>query len=165
MQTRVPVSESGRLGVERDIMGHQTNCQDARVRVCLVRQGALRRDDKHQFKNTGESLDVGLFIQAERIRRDLLWGTRLMRTTFDVSICKGCSNLCRVTFGPSSSLARIGVSCFAGTQVEEMGIPNSVCELCDGVFQERLPCPLLPLLPILWRRINGAEASQRRSHR
>ena len=34
-----------------------------------------------------------------------------------------------MTFGSSSSLERIGVSCFDGTGVEAVSIPDSVCEL------------------------------------
>ena len=37
-------------------------------------------------------------------------------------------------FGPSSSLERIGVSCFERSGVEEVSIPDSVCELCDRCF-------------------------------
>ena len=48
---------------------------------------------------------------------------------------KGCNNLRRVTFGDSSSLERIGVSCFKGTDVREVIIPDSVRELCDGCFK------------------------------
>ena len=44
---------------------------------------------------------------------------------------KGCENLRRVTFGSSSSLERIGVSCFNGTALDEVSIPDSVRELCD----------------------------------
>ena len=36
-----------------------------------------------------------------------------------------------MTFGPSSSLERIGASCFEGTAVEDVQIPDSVRELCD----------------------------------
>ena len=39
-----------------------------------------------------------------------------------------------MTFGSSSSLQRIGVSCFMGTQVGAVNIPNSVRELCDRCF-------------------------------
>ena len=37
-----------------------------------------------------------------------------------------CESLRRVMFGPCSSLERIGVSCFAESGVEEMGIPDAV---------------------------------------
>ena len=40
-----------------------------------------------------------------------------------------------MTFGPCSSLERISVSCFEGTGVDEMTIPDSVRELCDGCFK------------------------------
>ena len=46
-----------------------------------------------------------------------------------------CSSLRCVTFGPSSSLERIGVSCFEESGVEEFAVPNSVRELCDRCFQ------------------------------
>ena len=48
---------------------------------------------------------------------------------------KGCRSLRRVTFGPSSSLERIGVSCFEATGVEEFAVPDSVRELCDSCFK------------------------------
>ena len=37
---------------------------------------------------------------------------------------KGCKNLLRVTFGPSSSLVRISCSCFFHAGVEEVSIPG-----------------------------------------
>ena len=40
-----------------------------------------------------------------------------------------------MTFGPSSSLERIGVSCFESSGVEEVSVPDSVRELCDGCFK------------------------------
>ena len=40
-----------------------------------------------------------------------------------------------MTFGPSSSLERIGVSCFDETGVEEVSVPGSVRELCNGCFK------------------------------
>ena len=46
-----------------------------------------------------------------------------------------CKSLCRVTFGPCSSLERIGVSCFERSGVEEVSIPDGVCELCDYCFE------------------------------
>ena len=50
---------------------------------------------------------------------------------------KGCSSLHRVTFGPSSSLERIGVSCFEESGVEEdVFVPDGVRELCEGCFKE-----------------------------
>ena len=57
---------------------------------------------------------------------------------------KGCSRLRRVTFGPSSSLERIGVEAFGAVQaggqstpcgLEEISIPNGVRELCDDCFK------------------------------
>ena len=46
-----------------------------------------------------------------------------------------CGSLRCVTFGSSSSLERIGVSCFEGSGVEEVSIPDSVRELCDNCFR------------------------------
>ena len=40
-----------------------------------------------------------------------------------------------MTFGPSSSLERIGGYCFAKTGVEEVSVPDGVRELCDGCFR------------------------------
>ena len=57
---------------------------------------------------------------------------------------KGCSSLRRVTFGPSSSLERIGVEAFGAVHgvcqstpcgLEEISIPDGVRELCDGCFK------------------------------
>ena len=48
---------------------------------------------------------------------------------------KGHRSLRRVTFGSSSLLERIGVSCFEGTGVEEVGIPDGVRDLCDCCFK------------------------------
>ena len=48
---------------------------------------------------------------------------------------KGCKSLRRVNFGSSSSLERIGVSCFEGSGVEEVSIPDGVRELCDDCFK------------------------------
>ena len=62
-------------------------------------------------------------------------------------LCEGCFKACRrlrrVTFGPSSSLERIGFEAFGAVQgfgnqgcgFEEISIPDSVCELCDGCFK------------------------------
>ena len=47
-----------------------------------------------------------------------------------------CSCLRRVTFGPASSLGRLGNYCLAGTGVTEISVPDSVRELCDGCFKE-----------------------------
>ena len=40
-----------------------------------------------------------------------------------------------MTFGPSSSLEWIGVSCFERTEVEEVAVPDGVRELCEGCFK------------------------------
>ena len=49
---------------------------------------------------------------------------------------KGCKSLCRATFGCSSCLERIGVSCFERYGVEEVSIPDGVRELCDCCFKK-----------------------------
>ena len=46
-----------------------------------------------------------------------------------------CASLRCVTFSSSSSVERIGVSCFERTGVEEVIIPNCVRELCDCCFK------------------------------
>ena len=46
-----------------------------------------------------------------------------------------CSHLRRVTFGPSSSLERIGYSCFAMSGIKEIAVPDSVRELRYGCFE------------------------------
>ena len=58
---------------------------------------------------------------------------------------KGCSSLRRVTFGPSSSLERIGVSCFEESGVEEVSVSDSVRELLHGV-QEFAACDIWSFL-------------------
>ena len=45
------------------------------------------------------------------------------------SCFKGCESLRRVTFGPSSSLERIGFGWIVGTSVEEVSVPDGVREL------------------------------------
>ena len=53
-------------------------------------------------------------------------------------LCDRCFRWCwrlrRVTFGSSSSLEWIGVSCFRGSGVEDVSIPDGVHELCDCCF-------------------------------
>ena len=55
-------------------------------------------------------------------------------------LCSGCFRWCkslrRVTFGPSSSLERIGDCCFQGTAVEEVAVPDGVRELGSRCFKE-----------------------------
>ena len=46
-----------------------------------------------------------------------------------------CKSLRRVTFGSSSSLERIGDSCFDFSGVEEVSIPDGVRELRDRCFK------------------------------
>ena len=58
-----------------------------------------------------------------------------VRELFD-GCFKGCSSLRRVTFGPSSSLERIGVGWILGTSVEEVSMPDGVHELRGGSFDE-----------------------------
>ena len=54
-------------------------------------------------------------------------------------LCDGCfreSEVVEVEFGPSSSLERIGVSCFQESlRLEEFAVPDSVRELCDCCFK------------------------------
>ena len=49
---------------------------------------------------------------------------------------KGCWSLRRVTFGPSSSLERIGARCFYGCALVECEIPASVRAIGGGAFGE-----------------------------
>ena len=48
---------------------------------------------------------------------------------------KWCESLCRVTFGPSSSLERNGVDWIRGSGVEDVSVPDGVRELCNGCFK------------------------------
>ena len=62
---------------------------------------------------------------------------RALQQLRDLSITnnlKGCKSLRSVMFSSSSSLERIGDSCFALSSVEEVAIPDGVLELCDGCF-------------------------------
>ena len=58
---------------------------------------------------------------------------------FARELCDGCFQVCkslrRVTFGCSSSLEWIRVSCFKHSGVGEVRIPDDLCELCDRCFQ------------------------------
>ena len=47
-----------------------------------------------------------------------------------------CNRLRRVLFGCSSSLGRIGDSCFVFSDVEDVSIPDGVRELCDHCFYD-----------------------------
>ena len=73
------------------------------------------------------------------------WRCRASQQLRDVSIpnnvrglCNRCFYDCKslrlVNFGSSSSLERIGDSCFEGSGVEEVSIPDSVRRLCDRCF-------------------------------
>ena len=90
-------------------------------------------------------------VYAHRASSELCWSSTwvgwALQQLRDVSIpnnvrelcdsCfKGCRSLRRVNFGSSSSLERIGVSCFKHSGVEEVSIPDSVRELCDCCFLE-----------------------------
>ena len=63
-----------------------------------------------------------------------------------VSICDRCfhecKTLCRLTFGASSKLERIGTRAFRETSIESLCIPDSVVVLCDRPFYdcERIQC-------------------------
>ena len=48
----------------------------------------------------------------------------------------GCKSLRGVTFGPSSSLERIGAHCFHGWSLVEFEIPASVRAIGGGAFDE-----------------------------
>ena len=57
------------------------------------------------------------------------WGSRT-----DKTCCfKGCGS--HVTFTFSSLLERISISCFEGSGVEEVSIPDGVRDLCDFCFK------------------------------
>ena len=47
-----------------------------------------------------------------------------------------CLSLCRVTFGPSSSLEHIGFKWIGKTNITEVAIPDGVRELCDRCFYD-----------------------------
>ena len=99
----------------------ESECQNDSIPIYLViveRSGVLCRDDWITFLGQ---------IQEVSIPNNV---SELCDGCF-----KGCSGLRRVTFGLSSSLARIGVACFERTGVEEVSVPDGVRELCDSCFK------------------------------
>ena len=124
--TNVLVTSRRRSEIPRTIscvcQSVESECQDDSIPIYLVgaeRSGVLCRDDWIAF--LGQILAVSIPNNVSEL-------------------CEGCFKECkslrRVTFGPSSSLERIGVSCFEGSGVEEVCIPDGVRELCDGCFKE-----------------------------
>ena len=106
--------------------------------------GILRPHDCVQLAGTPMYM-----VYAHGAKGDLCWSSMLvgpaLRQLRYVSIpnnirelCDDCFRECkslrRVNFGSSSSLERIGDSCFEGSGVEEVSIPDSVRELCKGCF-------------------------------
>ena len=70
---------------------------------------------------------VGLFKSPELLEKYVV----ASEVTVEVlgmfwGCCKGCKSLRRVTFGPSSSLERIGARCFYRYDLVELEIPDSV---------------------------------------
>ena len=47
-----------------------------------------------------------------------------------------CENLCRVTFGESSSIKRFGVEAFSFCALNEIQVPDSIEEICDKCFYQ-----------------------------
>ena len=95
-------------------------CQNGSVPIYLVgaeRSGVFCRDDWIPFEAQIREVSIPNSV---------------------TELCDGCFRWCeslrRVTFGPSSSLERIGVACFVHSGVEEFDVPDSVRELCDDCF-------------------------------
>ena len=88
-------------------------------------------------------------VDADKASHALCWSstcvTHALQQLRDVSIpnnvrelcdhCfKECRSLCRVTFGSSPLLERIGSHCFAFSGIKEVSIPDSVRVLCECCF-------------------------------
>ena len=112
----------------------------------LPRHGGLQDGEEEAQKFTRTPIYI---VYAHGANRGLWWSSTWMGRAFqqlrEVSIpnnvrelcdrCfSGCKSLCRVTFGSSSSLERIGVSCFGWSGVEDVSIPDGVRELCHHCF-------------------------------
>ena len=87
-----------------------------------------------------ERIGVGAFLEIQENFRVLpcgIVGIDIPDTVRELgNYCfKGCKSLRRVTFGSSSSLERIGVSCFEESALETVSIPDGVLELCDRCFR------------------------------
>ena len=110
--------------------------------------GVLSHHDRVQESQqfTGTPMYI---IYAHKANSELLWSStrmgRALKALCGVSIPNNVRELChdcfqgsaslrRVIFGSSSSLQKIGVSCFEGTAIEEVTIPDGVGQLCDGCF-------------------------------
>ena len=122
--TNAVVTSRRRSDIPRTISGvcyFESECQDNSVRIYLVgaeRSGVLCRDDWIDFRDEIREVSIPNNV------------SELCEGCF-----KGCASLRHVTFGPSSSLERIGVSCFQETGVEEFAVPDGVRELCEGCFR------------------------------
>ena len=93
-------------------------------------------DVQHKQQVTGTPKYVVYVSKVDSLRR-VSTPSSLIEISIPDSVrelCDGCFKRCkslrRVTFGPSSSLERIGVSCFRESGVEEVSVPDSVRELC-----------------------------------
>ena len=123
--TNAVVTSRRRIEIPRTISGvcqsAESEGQNDSIPIYLIgaeRSGVLCRDDWIAFR--GQILAVSIPNNVSELCDGCF---------------KGCKGLHRVTFGPSSSLERIGVSCFEGSGVKAVSVPDSVRELCDGCFK------------------------------
>ena len=123
--TNVVVTSRRRGEIPRTISGvcqfAESECQYKSVPIYLVGAeicGVLCRNDWRAF--LGQICEVSIPNNVSELCEDCF---------------KGCKGLQRVTFGPSSSLERIGAWCFEGSGVEEFAVPDSVRELCECCFK------------------------------
>ena len=108
----------------------------------LPHHGRVQEEEEEAQQFTKTPIYI---VYAHRASSGLCWSSTWMgrlQELREVSIPNSVSELCdrcfykckrlrRVTFGSSSSLKRIGVSCFWTSGVEEVSIPDGVRELCD----------------------------------
>ena len=111
----------------------------------LPRRGGVQEEEEaiaEQYARTPMYL-----VDAPRANSDLFWSLtrRVLQQLRNVLIPNNVHELCdrcfykceslrRVNFGSSSLLERIGDSCFKGSGVEEVSIPDRLRELCKGCF-------------------------------
>ena len=144
-------SDPGRPGVRNAVMTTTTveslsDSSSPKWEIAGILAHHDRVEEGQQFTGTPIYL-----VYACKENRGLCWRLAGVDSTLqqfrDVSIpnnvcelCDGCfkecRSLCRVNFGPLSSVERIGVSCLEGTGIEEVNIPDCVRELCDCCFKE-----------------------------
>ena len=136
--------------VVRGVIGDEQECSGSKVAVNLLLHG----DDWQNVDGVAAgqvfvaySDLLPRFCTSQSVRESMNIVIAEVRIPDSVrELCDHCfmnCPVCRVTFGPSSSVERIGVHCMAGTRIREVSIPDSVRQLCDHCFYR---CTLLSLV-------------------